>query len=224
MPVLPDHGCKCYGIEPGASHPYWFISMLRSKCLDSKRTLLEADGMALCSARESVVKIEALIWIPFWKGSQISTLQIKSWFKSKTSIQEYRIEIKKLILNLWMNCIIHVSSTMWRDKNQPSNFISCSENALHLLVLDVGILYWGLQVTSSFSIWGCVLKGCFEKCIFWRTKLRLKGIDDFNLEYCRKIFEHSQSVKILAILNQLVTCWHLPGLLSFIWGIFYRFF
>ena len=38
---------------------------------------------------------------------------------------------------------------------------------------------------SSFSIRGCVLKGCFEKGrIFWRAKSRLKGIEDFNLEHC----------------------------------------
>jgi hypothetical protein len=55
--------------------------------------------------------------------------------------------------------MIHVSSTMWRIKNQPSNSTSCSDNALvRLLVLVVGKLYRGLQV-SSFSMWGCVLKG-----------------------------------------------------------------
>ena len=48
----------------------------------------------------------------------------------------------------------------------------------------VGKVYWGLQVTSSFSIWGCILKGCFERCIFWRAKSCLKGIEDFNLEHC----------------------------------------
>ena len=41
--------------------------------------------------------------------------------------------------------------------------------------------------TSSdvfISSWGCVLKGCFEKEIFWRAKSCLKGIEDFNLEDC----------------------------------------
>ena len=89
----------------------------------------------------------------------------------------------KLILNLCMNYMVHVSNTMWRIKNQPSNSTSCSDNALHLLVLVMGILYWGLQVTSSFSIWGCILKGCFERGIFWRAKSTLKGIKDFNLEH-----------------------------------------
>ena len=29
-------------------------------------------------------------------------------------------------------------------------------------------LYWGLEleVTSSFSNWGCILKGCFERGMF----------------------------------------------------------
>ena len=38
-------------------------------------------------------------------------------------------------------------------------------------------------MTSSFSSWGCVLKGCFERRVFRRAKLRLKGIEDFNLEH-----------------------------------------
>ena len=28
------------------------------------------------------------------------------------------------------------------------------------------------------------MKGCFERGVFWRAKSRLKGIEDFNLEYC----------------------------------------
>ena len=90
----------------------------------------------------------------------------------------------KLILNLCMNYMVYVFSTMWRIKNQPSNFTSCNDNAPHLLVLVTSILYWGLQATSSFSIWGCVLKGCFERGLFWRATSRLKGIEDFNLEHC----------------------------------------
>ena len=68
--------------------------------------------------------------------------------------------------------------------NKSSNSISYSDIALRLLVLVVGRLYWELPVTSSFSIWGCVLKGCFERGIFRRAKLCLKGIEDFNLEHC----------------------------------------
>jgi hypothetical protein len=79
--------------------------------------------------------------------------------------------------------MVHVSSTMWRIENQPSNSNSCSANALRSLVLVAGILYWGLRVTSSFSNWACILKGCFERGIFWRAKSRMKGIEDFNLEH-----------------------------------------
>ena len=61
--------------------------------------------------------------------------------------------------------MVHVSSTTWRIKNQPSTSTSCSNSAIRLLVLVAGILYWGLQVTSSFSIRGCVLKSCFERYI-----------------------------------------------------------
>ena len=64
---------------------------------------------------------------------------------------------------------------MWRSENRPSNSTSCSDNALRLLVLEVGRLYRGLQVTSSFSIWGCVLKGCFERGIFWKGQIAFEG-------------------------------------------------
>ena len=36
------------------------------------------------------------------------------------------------------------------------------------------------------SIWGCVLKGCFERGICWNIISRLKGLEDFNLEHCSK--------------------------------------
>ena len=59
----------------------------------------------------------------------------------------------KLVLNLCINYMVHVSSTTWRIKNQPSNPTSRSDDALRLLVIVAGKFFWGLQVTSSFSIW-----------------------------------------------------------------------
>ena len=94
------------------------------------------------------------------------------------------IWITNLVLNLCMKYMVHVSTTMWITKNQPSNSTSCSDNAIRLLILVARIWYWGLQVTSSFLVWGCVLKGCSERGIFWRAKLHLKGIEDFNLQHC----------------------------------------
>ena len=91
----------------------------------------------------------------------------------------------KFIMKLCISYMVHVSSTMWRIKNQPSDSTSWSDNTLHLLVFVVGRLYWGLQVTSLFSIWGFVLKGCIARGLFWRAKVRLKGIEDFNLEHWR---------------------------------------
>ena len=71
--------------------------------------------------------------------------------------------------------MVHVLSTMWRIKNEPSNCTSCSHNVLRLLVLVAGRLHWGPSSNVS--------KGCFERGIFWRAKSRLKGIDDSNLEH-----------------------------------------
>ena len=121
-----------------------------------------------------------------------------------------------------MKHMVHVCSTMWRIENQPSNSTSCSDNALCLLVLVAGRLYRGLQVTSSFSILGCVLKGCFEGGIFWRAKRRLKGIEDFNLEHCwwgphpLKCDGMSRAVKCtwFSSCNETWQAFHIPGSLS----------
>ena len=70
--------------------------------------------------------------------------------------------------------MVHVSSTMWRTKNRPSDSTSCSDNALRLLVLVTSKLYWGLhQVTSSISIWGCVLKGCVLREVHFEGPIRV---------------------------------------------------
>ena len=127
-------------------------------------------------------KIKALIWDSFWR---LLKFQPFNWrVGSNPRCRSKNIEMKYIpVLNLCMNYVVHVSSTMWRIKNGPSNSTSCSDNALRLLVLVACIVYCGLQVSSSFSIWGCVVKGCFEGGIFRRAKLRLKGIEDFNLEH-----------------------------------------
>ena len=57
---------------------------------------------------------------------------------------------------------------MWRIGSQPSNSTSCSDDVRRLLVLVTSKLYRGLQVTSSFSIWGC-----FEG-LYWERYI-LKG-------------------------------------------------
>ena len=116
----------------------------------------------------------------------------------------------KLILYLCMDYVVCVSSTTWRVKNQPSNPNSCSDNALRLLVLVVGRLYWGLQVMSSFSIRGCVLKGGFKRGIFWRAKSRLKGTVDFNLEHYRWSSASGRLVDTLGW-GKAVACLYLIG-------------
>ena len=99
------------------------------------------------------------------KGSQISTLQSKRWFKSKN------IEMK------YMNYVIYVSSTMWRIKNQPSNSISCGDNALlRLLLLVAGSLYQELQVTSSFCNLELRFEGLFcERCNILKGRIACEG-------------------------------------------------
>jgi hypothetical protein len=96
------------------------------------------------------------------KGSQISALQLKGWFKSKTSIQEYRNGNTKLILNLCMNYMVHVSSTIWKIRNRSSNSISCSDNALSLWFLwrayNVEDFKWRLHFQIGVAFWRVVLR------------------------------------------------------------------
>jgi hypothetical protein len=122
----------------------------------------------------------------FWKALKFQSFRWRVGSNPRRQSKNiYRNEIQNWILNLCMNYMVHVSSTMSRIKNQPSNSASWDDNALCLLVLVAGKLYWRLQVTPSFSSWGCVLKGYFERgIIFWRAESRLKGIEDFNLEHC----------------------------------------
>jgi hypothetical protein len=83
--------------------------------------------------------------------------------------------------------MIHVSCTMWRFKNQPSNSTSCRDNALRLLlVLVVGKSNWGLPMTSSFSSWGYITKDCFERGIFWRAS----KTSILEHRYTRDVIEH----------------------------------
>jgi hypothetical protein len=119
------------------------------------------------------------------KGSQISTLQLVEGFVSNP-----RRSSENIVMKLKNSYEIHA----WII--QYTFLVQCEELKINHLtpllvvtipyawwLLCVGRLFRGLQVTFSFSFWGCVLEGCFERCIFWRAKSRLKGIEDFNLEH-----------------------------------------
>ena len=122
------------------------------------------------------IKIEALIWVSFWRALKF---QLFSWRAGSNPRRQSKniLEMKntKFILNSCMNYMVHVFSTMWRIKTQPSNSIACSDIALRLLVHVAGILDRGMPVTSSFSIRGCILKGCFERGIFWSVRVVFEG-------------------------------------------------
>ena len=123
-------------------------------------------------------------WKPSYEFHSEGLLSFSPTVEGLVLIQDVNVRIyklnTKLILNLCTIYMVHVSSTIWRIKNQPPDSTSCSDNALHLLVLVAGRLCWRLQVTSSFSIWGCVLEGSFVRGIFWRAKPHLTGIEDLE--------------------------------------------
>ena len=78
------------------------------------------------------------------------------------------------MLNLCMNYMIHVFSKMWRIKNQPSNSTSYSDNALRLLVLVAGRLYWGLKWHLSFN-WGLRFEGLFWERDILKDQIAFEG-------------------------------------------------
>ena len=97
--------------------------------------------------------------------------------------------------------MVHLSNTVWRIKSQPSNSAACSDNALCLLVLVAGGLNWGLQVMSSFSIWGCVWKGCFERGIYLKAQIAFEGhgkrLQSWTLGWMLNITQATQVVIML---------------------------
>jgi hypothetical protein len=123
---------------------------------------------------EAVFKIEALIWVSFWMAINFSP-SVEGLVQNQGVNPRIKKWDTKSILNLHMNYIVHLFSTMWRIKNWPSNSISCSDNALRLLVLVVGILCRGLELKSSFSIWGCVSKGFFWERYILKGQIVFEG-------------------------------------------------
>ena len=70
------------------------------------------------------------------KGSQISAIQLKGWFKSKNIKIKYKTHIK-LVHELYGTCFRYNVII----ENQSSNSTYCSDNALRLLVLVASKLY-----------------------------------------------------------------------------------
>ena len=120
------------------------------------------------------------------KSSQISTFQLKDWFKSKTPIQEYRNEIQN---SYWTCAWIIWYMFPWQCNEIRINHLS------PLLVVTMPYtcrFLWQANYIEDFkwrprcqlgvAFWRVVLR----EVIVWRAKSRLKGIEDFNLEHCGK--------------------------------------
>jgi hypothetical protein len=126
------------------------------KCVRLKRENSRRLALVIV-VQPSSFKIEALIWISFWRALKFQPFSGRVDSNPRRQSKNIEMTYKKLILNLCMNYMVYVSSTILKIKNQLSHSTSCSDKTLHLLVLVVGRLYWGLQVPSSFSICGCIL-------------------------------------------------------------------
>ena len=110
------------------------------------------------------VQIKALIWILFWRALKFHRF---SWRDGSNLRRHFNnIEMKhKLILNFYMDCMVHVSSTMWRIKNQPSNFTSCCDIV-------------GYRGSAPKKIKKCQS----NPWIVLRTSSHV--IEDFNMQHC----------------------------------------
>ena len=95
--------------------------------------------------------------------------------EGRAQIQDVNLKIKKwntkLILNLCMNHMVHVSNTMWRIKNQLSNSTSCSDNALQVLwEYYIEDFMWCLHFQFGVAFWRVVLKGQITFEGHWRLQ------------------------------------------------------
>ena len=105
---------------------------------------------------QAVVKIMRFIL----KGSQISALQLKGWFKSETPIQEYRNEIQNSYEKLCMNYMVHVLSTMEEIRINHLTLLlvvtmhalvdTCDEHIILRTSSDVFIFNLGLRFEGLF--------------------------------------------------------------------------
>jgi len=101
-----------------------------------------------------------------------------SWrvrFKSKTFIWEYSNEIKELIWNSCMNYTVHISSTMWRIKNQSSYSTSCSDNSLRLVVVVCGQIVSRTSSDIFIFILGLRFGGLFWEMYILKGQIAFKG-------------------------------------------------
>ena len=96
--------------------------------------------------------------------------------------------------------MVHVCNTVWRIKNQPSNSTSCSDSAVHLLVPVAGILYWGLQVTSSFSNLGLRYTRLFWERFVLKGQIAFEGhykLQYWTLVWCLELTRLHPKFKLL---------------------------
>ena len=87
----------------------------------------QAARSSLLIFSPSSFKIEALIWVSFGRALKCQPF---SWRAGSNSRRQSKKWNTKLVINLSMNYMVHVSNTIRRIKSQPSISASCSDNAL----------------------------------------------------------------------------------------------
>ena len=164
------------------------------------------DPLATSRAK---LKIETLIWVSFWRAPKFNPSVEELVEIQDVNPRTYKMNYKthnKLVNELYGTCF------QYNVKNWVNHL------TLLLIVtmpyacwfLSRGRLYWGLQVMSTQCfICGCVLKGCFGRGILWRAKLRLKGIEDFNLEHCSRVPQFQSGWDLISIKPWSIVSWHM---------------
>ena len=117
------------------------------------------------------------------KGSQISTLQLKGWFKCKTSLQKYRNETQ----NSYWTCA-WIIWYMFPVQREELKFIHLTPLLVVTMPYACWFLWrayyiedfkWRLHFQSRVAFWRIVLREVY----FEGSILRLKGVEDLNLEH-----------------------------------------
>jgi hypothetical protein len=127
------------------------------------------------------------------KGSQISAEE--GSVKSKTSVQEYRNEIQSSYQTWYMFPV--QCEELWIDHLTPLLVVTMPYACWFLWrTYYIEDFKWRLHFQFGVAFWRIVL---LKRGIFSKTKSRLKGIEDSNLEHCsqRPLSKHAHGAGLL---------------------------
>ena len=133
---------------------YLEVQWLQLKCKHAFNTtpikpISTCYYLEICNAitfdSRALFKIEALIWVSFWRALKFMPFNWRVGLNPRRQSKNIGMKYKTHI-NLCMNYMVHASSTMWRIKNQPSNYTSCM-----IMPYACWLLWWFSKIQKCNS-------------------------------------------------------------------------